>query len=103
LQQAKALTSNPRIFDRDYSFAGKELLGAKVATNTAIAAMAASATSILFGNFNFVNFVENDSMEISRNASRYEDTYETAIFVNSWMASYLTVADAFVKGVNPAT
>jgi HK97 family phage major capsid protein len=103
LQQAKALTSNPRIFDRDYSFAGKELLGAKVATNSSIAAMAASATSILFGNFNFVNFVENDSMEISRNASRYEDTYETAIFVNSWMASYLTVADAFVKGVNPAT
>jgi HK97 family phage major capsid protein len=103
LQQAKALTSEPRIFDKDYGDPGKNLKGLKVATNSSIAAMAASATSILFGNFNFVNFVENGSMEISRNASKYEDTYETAIFVNSWMAAYLTIGEAFVKGVNPAS
>lgn len=74
-----------------------------VAVSDKIAALGASAKSILFGNFNYYAFVENLGLEISRNPYLYQANYQTAIFCTVRWGGDVTQAEAFVYGVNPAS
>ena len=75
-----------------------------VAMTSGVAAMAASAKSIVFGNWRYLNFVEHTSgLKISRNPYLYEATGETAIFVTARWGSDVSQAEAFIRGTNPAT
>jgi HK97 family phage major capsid protein len=80
-----------------------ELYGHPVAVSDKIAAMAASAKSIIFGNFMYYAFVENLGLEISRNPYLYQANYQTAIFVNARWGGDVTQPEAFVYGVHPAS
>ena len=67
-----------------------------------IAAMAADAKSIIFGNTSYYCFVENGSLEVSRNPYLYQANYQTAIFVNYRFGGDVTQPEAFVYGVHPS-
>jgi HK97 family phage major capsid protein len=75
-----------------------------VAMTAGVPAMAASAKSIVFGNWRYLNFVEHSSgLKISRNPYLYEATGETAIFVTARWGSDVSQAEAFIRGTNPAS
>jgi HK97 family phage major capsid protein len=48
-------------------------------------------------------FVENGSLEVSRNPYLYQENYLTGIFVNYRFGGDVTQPEAFVYGVHPAS
>jgi HK97 family phage major capsid protein len=99
----RALTGNyPQFRPLEVGGAG-DLEGYPVAVSDKIAAMAASAKSIIFGNMSYYAFVENGSLEVSRNPYLYQENYLTGIFVNYRFGGDVTQPEAFVYGVHPAS
>lgn len=68
-----------------------------------IAAMAASAKSIIFGNYDYYAFVENGGMEIARNPYLYQANNVTALFGYVRVGGDVIQTEAFVLGTNPAS
>lgn len=99
----RALTGNFFSFQATPQGGIDNLYGKPVAVSDKIAAMAASAKSILFGNFSYYAYVENLNLEISRNPYLYQANYQTAIFCTARWGGDVTQADAFVLGSNPAS
>ena len=98
----RALTGNYPQFRPLQSGGVGELEGYPVAVSDKIAAMAADAKSIIFGNMSYYCFVENGSLEVSRNPYLYQGNYQTAIFVNYRFGGDVTQPEAFVYGVHPS-
>ena len=98
----RALTGNYPQFRPLQSGGVGELEGYPVAVSDKIAAMAADAKSIIFGNMSYYCFVENGSLEVSRNPYLYQANYQTAIFVNYRFGGDVTQPEAFVYGVHPS-
>lgn len=80
-----------------------DLEGFPIVVSDKIAAMGASAKSIIFGNMSYYAFVENGSLEVSRNPYLYQANYQTGIFVNYRFGGDVTQPEAFVYGVHPAS
>lgn len=98
----RALTGNYPQFRPLEAGGTGDLEGYPVLVSDKIAAMAASAKSIIFGNMSYYAFVENGSLEVSRNPYLYQENYLTGIFVNYRFGGDVTQPEAFVYGVHPA-
>ena len=99
----RALTGNYPQF-RPLEVGGTDQLeGYPVVVSDKIAAMAADAKSIIFGNMSYYAFVENGSLEVARNQYLYQANYQTAIFVNYRFGGDVTQPEAFVYGVHPSS
>lgn len=99
----RALTGNFFSFQATPQGGIDNLYSKPVAVTDKVAAMAASAKSIIFGNFNYYAFVENLGLEISRNPYLFQANYQTAIFCTARWGGDVTQAEAFVYGVHPAS
>ena len=99
----RALTGNYPQFRPLEAGGTGDLEGYPVLVSDKIAAMAASAKSIIFGNMSYYAFVENGSLEVSRNPYLYQENYLTGIFVNYRFGGDVTQPEAFVYGVHPAS
>jgi len=84
---------------------GQEQLKFKTVLPTdGMPAMAASAKSIIFGNWTYARFIEHSGgLKISRNPYVYEATGETAFFVTARWGSDLILPEAMVIGRNAAS
>ena len=99
----RALTGNyPQFRPLEVGGTG-DLEGYPVLVSDKIAAMAADAKSIIFGNMSYYCFVENGTLEVSRNPYLYQANYQTGIFVNYRFGGDVTQPEAFVYGVHPSS
>jgi HK97 family phage major capsid protein len=99
----RALTGNYPQFRPLETGGTGDLEGYPVLVSDKIAAMAADAKSIIFGNMSYYCFVENGALEVSRNPYLYQANYQTAIFVNYRFGGDVTQPEAFVYGVHPSS
>jgi HK97 family phage major capsid protein len=99
----RALTGNYPQFRPLETGGTGDLEGYPVMVSDKIDAMAADAKSIIFGNMSYYAFVENGTLEVSRNPYLYQANYQTGIFVNYRFGGDVTQPEAFVYGVHPAS
>jgi HK97 family phage major capsid protein len=99
----RALTSEWLAFTGTPMGGMNDLYGQPFVVSDKIATMAASAKSIIFGNYDYYAFVENGGMEIARNPYLYQANNVTALFAYVRIGGDVIMPEAFVLGVNAAT
>lgn len=99
----RGLTGNYPQFRPMVSGTKKDIDGYPTAVSDFMPAMGASNKSIIFGNMRYYAFVENASLEVSRNPYLYQANNQVGIFVNMRWGGDVTLGEAFTLGVHPAS
>ncbi len=80
---------------------GEDLYGSYALVSDKIDAMATTKKSVIYGNWRYYAFVENQQMEIARNPYLYMANNQTGIFVDVRWGGDVSQPEAFAYGVNP--
>jgi HK97 family phage major capsid protein len=97
----RGLTGNWFQFQPTPQGNGRDISGYPVIVSDAIGAIATTVKSVVFGNFSYYCFVENGSIEISRNPYLYQANNETAIFADYRFGGDVIQPEAFAYIVQP--
>ena len=91
----RGLTGNWFQFQPTPAGNGRDISGYPVIVSDAIGAIATTVKTAVFGNFSYYCFVENGSIEISRNPYLYQANGQTAIFADYRFGGDVIQPEAF--------
>jgi HK97 family phage major capsid protein len=103
----KGLSGNPFVFTSGVArlsgtVDGPTLEGYPVVLNSNVANIAASAKSLMFGNFNYMGFVTNRGLRIRRLNELYADTGQVGILATYRFGCAVLQAEAFQYATHPS-
>lgn len=91
----RGLTGNWFQFQPTPAGNGRDISGYPVIVSDALGAIATTVKTAIFGNFSYYCFVENGSIEISRNPYLYQANGQTAIFADYRFGGDVIQPEAF--------
>lgn len=97
----RGLTGNFFAFQPTPAGNGRDISGYPVIVSDALGAIATTVKTAIFGNFSFYCFVENGSIEISRNPYLFQANGQTAIFADYRFGGDVIQPEAFAYLVQP--